>query len=100
MTLEPHWCPVDDCDFGVDEDRSLHTAAPKTLDLTPIRNDIDDAPVGVKGKQNDSPSLRKARVELQLGVIPRNDRGALDPNSAFVSDAALDDLRNGFFHEG
>lgn len=30
---------------GIDEDRSLHTAAPKTLDLTPIRNDIDDAPV-------------------------------------------------------
>jgi uncharacterized Zn finger protein (UPF0148 family) len=30
---------------GVDEDRSLHTAAPKTLDLTPIRNDVDDAPV-------------------------------------------------------
>jgi len=23
MTLEPHWCPVDGCEFGVGEDRSL-----------------------------------------------------------------------------
>jgi uncharacterized Zn finger protein (UPF0148 family) len=30
---------------GVDEERALHTAAPKTLDLTPIRNDIDAVPL-------------------------------------------------------
>jgi uncharacterized Zn finger protein (UPF0148 family) len=30
---------------GVDEERALHTAAPKTLDLTPIRNDVDELPL-------------------------------------------------------
>jgi uncharacterized Zn finger protein (UPF0148 family) len=30
---------------GVDEERALHTAAPKSLDLTPIRNDIDEVPL-------------------------------------------------------
>lgn len=30
---------------GIDEDRSLHTTTSKTLDLTPVRNDIDDVPL-------------------------------------------------------
>ncbi|QLD84826.1 TFIIB-type zinc ribbon-containing protein [Natronomonas halophila] len=30
---------------GVDEERALHTAAPKSLDLTPIRNDVDEVPL-------------------------------------------------------
>lgn len=30
---------------GIDEERALHTAAPKSLDLTPIRNDVDEVPL-------------------------------------------------------
>jgi uncharacterized Zn finger protein (UPF0148 family) len=60
---------------GVDDERALHTATTETLDLAPIRNDVDEAPLR---RLAERATERARRFTTGYGFIEAGDLQPLD----------------------